>query len=183
MRWAIKSKRVETRAIELGADEKNPLYLSLIAEGKIKKVSEDCYEIFSMEAVNGKGQRAQKGDFVKINPEGAVHPNDREFFLENHKHIAGNLYEQIPFPVRVWCVGDEISQEMQYLLETGQLVLDESSDEKYFNANLWGTNLSAAKNAYLVMYKVFTDEAGQIEYIGFNFVEYEEFGKTYAFIE
>lgn len=183
MRWAIKDKRTQMTAVELGADEQDPLYLQLVSSGKIKKLTDTSYAIFSMEAVNGQGQVANKGDFVKVNPEGEVHPNTREYFLEHHKHIDGHSYEQITFPVRVWCAGDEIGEELEYLLKTGQLLLNESSETKFFNAFLWGTDLSAAKDAYLVMYSVLKDQAGQITDISFNFVEHEEFHKTYSFIE
>lgn len=56
----------------------------------------------------------------------------------------------------------------------------ENDPERYFNAHLWGADLSAAEDAVVVFYGVERNEAGEIADISFNFVAWEEFRRTYA---
>ena len=93
MRRAIKNESKFIKAYELGKEYAE--IQRLINEGKIKKISEEVYEIFSQEAVNGKGQIAHKGDFIKIDTTDLPYPNDRTFFLANHKYLQNDEYKQI----------------------------------------------------------------------------------------
>ncbi len=180
MRKAIKNKRKIIKAYELG--KKCAEIQRLIKEEKIKKISEEEYEIFSQEAVNGRGQIACKGDFVKMDTTGSLYPNDRKFFLENHKHIQECEYEQISQPVYIWQAYEDMCLEVEFLIKNKNLIINKENKEKYYTALLWGTKLSAARDAYLIFYSIKKDLNESIIDIDFNFVEHEEFEKTYTII-
>ena len=85
---------------------------TLIREGAIKKRQDGTYELFSQEAVNGTGEIAKAGDYFKVDIVDGRHypyPNSKQFFEENHIHIAGDEYEQKEKPLlfgrrRILCV-------------------------------------------------------------------------------
>ncbi len=184
MKYAKKAKKKFVQAYCLGED--SPMERQLIIEGAIHKLSDNTYEMFSQEAVNGHGEIARKGDFFKVDTKGSKHypyPNAREFFLKNHRHISGDKYEQISKPLLVWQYGDDISEEVSWLLARGKLVLDPSNPEKYFNAFLWGADLSAAQDATVVFYSVERALDGTILDISFNFVEKKAFCSSYEFCD
>lgn len=182
MRKAIKKSGKTILAYELGTDDDK--LQSFMQRGEIKKISENEYEIFSQEAINGKGQKAKTGDYIKIDSAQKPYPNDREFFQKNHKKISDdNEYEQIPKPVYIWQADDSMCDEVQFLLQNKGLIIEEGNNDKYFTAPLWGTTLSAKRNAYLVFYKIKRASDGEIIDIDFNFVENEEFKKTYVILE
>lgn len=64
----------------------------------------------------------------------------------------------------------------------GKLLINEEDPDRYFSAQLWGTTLSAAKDAVIVFYSVTRDPDGKILEISFNFVARSEFDKTYDII-
>lgn len=177
MRRAIKKSGKKVVAYELGVDDRE--IDKLIQEGKIKKISNTQYEIFSQEAIHGVGQKASVGDYIKLDSSKQPYPNDKEFFLKNHKHIVGNEYEQLPGPVYIWQADEPMCQEVQFLLENKGLIIDTEKEKDYFTAPLWGTTLSAAKNAYIVFYDIKKNNEGKIVDIDFNFVENKEFELTY----
>ncbi len=177
MRCAVKLQGKQVRAWELGAGTE--MEKTLIREGKIRK-TECGYELFSREAVNGRGQRAKGGDFFKLDSEGHPYPNDREWFLANHRHLAGDTYEQTPKPLEIWQAEDGENEGIAWLREKGRLILRKDDPERYFNAHLWGADLSAAKDAVVVFYGVDRNDAGEITDISFNFVAWEEFQRTYT---
>ena len=152
----------------------------LIKEGKILKHSEDGYELFSQEAKSGEGEKAKKGDFFKVDGSGYPYPIRPESFRANHAHISGDDYVQIPKPRAVWEWGDDIFPEVQYLLDTRQLKLDEESREAFFQAHLEGAFLTSSRDSVLVFYSMEKDEEGKMS---FNFVAREEFDATYDYIE
>lgn len=177
MRYAVKLQGKRVRAWELGAGTTEEA--DLIRQGKIRK-REDGYELFSREAVNGSGQMANRGDYFKIDSEGYPYPNGREWFLENHRHLKEDEYEQLPRPLAVWQPEDGENELIGWLTDRGRLTIRDSDPERYFNARLWGADLSAAKDAVVVFYGVDRSEAGEILDISFNFVAREEFLRTYA---
>lgn len=182
MRRAIK-KTGKVQAYQLGQDD-NVILCRLIKEGKVNKVSDAEYEIFSQEAVAGYGQFANRGDFIKVDSAGFPYPISKEIFLKNHIHVAGDNYEQKLFPVYVWRYDDGMCPAVQFLIDKKGLVINEEDEKKYFNARLWGTDLSAEKNAYLIFYSIDYDERGEkILDADFNFIEKNEFQLTYDFIE
>lgn len=178
MKKAIKKSGKTVKAYRLG--DKNPVTEKLAAEGKIVKIDENTFELFSQEAVNGHGQIAKKGDWYKIDSTGAPYPNSKEFFEVNYKHIQGDEYEQIPKPVDTWNLErDGMCPEIKFLIANKKLIIDESSIEKYFSAKLWGTLLSARRDTIIVFYNIEKDNYNNIVDIDFNFVENAEFYKTY----
>ena len=78
--------------------------------------------------------------------------------------------------------GDPMGPEMQYLVEHKQLTFHEDEPNRYFQAPLWGTMLSAARNAVIVFYRIDRDESGKILDAEFNFVARDEFEKTYEIL-
>lgn len=147
-----KQLRKKIRAYQLGID--NDKITELLAEGKIKKHDDGRYEVFSREAVNGKGEIAWDGDYVKIDSQGFPYPNSRKFFKENHRKIGVDRYEQIPFPVDVWTVQEPVCDEIEYLQKEKGLVLNETDINAYFHAPLWGSMLSAPRDTMLVFYRI-----------------------------
>ncbi len=153
---------------------------TLMEQGKIRQISEDHYEVFSCEAVNGKGEIARRGDYIKIDSNGFPYPNGREFFCANHRPVGGDRYEQISKPLDAWTISEPMCPEIEYLLQKGKLFIHADDPERFYNAELWGANLSAARDAVIVFYSVEKDSAGEIRNIDFNFVARDEFEKTYA---
>lgn len=184
MRYAVKSKRKVVKAYPLGAG--HPMEALLIEEGAIQRLPDGSYALFSQEAVNGQGQIAQAGDYFKVDTIEGRHypyPNDREFFLNNHIHLSGDEYEQINKPLMIWQFGDAFAEEVSWLVDTGRLTLKPQDPDHYFNAFLWGADLSAAADATLVFYSVDRDAAGTITDISFNFVAKPEFEASYSVME
>lgn len=180
MKKAIKKEGRLITAYQLGM---NSLGIAeLMAQGRIKKNGDGSYEVFSREAVNGKGEVAQDGDYIKIDSGGFPYPNDKVFFEENHKKVGENAYEQIPQPLNTWTVQEPMCEEIEYLLKKGALTFHADNPDKYFNAQLWGSVLSAPKDAVLMFYRVDRDKEGNIEDIDFNFIERGEFERTYDYI-
>lgn len=180
MKKAIKKSGKIVKAYRLGED--HAVLKDLMESGKIKRVTDETYEVFSQEAVNGKGEIAHTGDYIKVDSTGCPYPLMEEYFRENHRPIQGDEYEQIPQPVYIWTAEDGECEEIQYLRECKGLVTDEACPEKYFSAPLWGSLLSAAKDAVIVFYGIYKDRRGQIVDIDFNFVARTEFEKNYTLL-
>jgi len=180
MRTAIKNLGKIVSAYCLGAESETEL--CLIQEGKIKRIDEDTYELFSLEAVNGSGEIAHRGDYFKLSSDGYPYPNTREFFEANHRHIEGDRYEQPPKPISAWTADDEMCPEIRFLTETKGLVIDPADEQKYFTAPLWGSLLSAAKDAVVLFYSITRDADGTITDADFNFISKNEFDQTYTWL-
>lgn len=184
MKYAVKSKKKIVTAYPLGAG--HPMEAALIEEGAIRLRPDGSYELFSQEAVNGSGQIARAGDYFKVDTVEGRHypyPNSREYFLSNHTHLSGDEYEQANKPLLMWQVGDEPMEEVRWLVDTGRLTLKPQEPEHYFNAFLWGADLSAADDATLIFYSVDRDENGNITDASFNFVARAEFEAGYTVME
>lgn len=177
MKRAIKKAGRKTEAYCLGTS--SPVLDELIRQGKIVEKENGIYEVFSREAVNGSGEIARKGDYIKLDSAGKPYPNDGDFFRKNHRHIKDCIYEQIPEPVNIWEYGDDMCPEIRFLVKNKGLVMDEKNPEKFFCAPLWGSILSADKNAVIVFYSITCNERGDIADADFNFVAGDEFQKTY----
>ena len=184
MRYAVKSKKKIVQAYPLG--QGHPMEAALIEEGAIRLLPDGSYALFSQEAVNGQGQIAYAGDYFKVDTIDGRHypyPNDREFFLSNHIHLSGDEYEQRSKPLLIWQSADEPCEEVRWLVDTGRLTLKPQEPDRFFNAFLWGAELSAAADATLLFYSVDRDEAGAITDISFNFVAKPEFDAGYAIVQ
>lgn len=182
MRYAIKNKKKIVKAYQLGNG--TDMEKKLLEEGAIVLKEEGLYELFSQEAVNGIGETAHSGDYFKVDEVGGKHfpyPNDKEWFESNHTHLSGDEYEQTNKPLGIWEVCDPVSEEIQYLLKNGKLTLDEKDETHFFNAFLWGADLSAAKDAVVLFYSVDRDDDGVITDISFNFVARADFEKSYSY--
>ncbi len=180
MRKAIKKHGSDIKAYQLGTS--SSILDELIAEGKIKKLNDETYEIFSQEAQGGKGEIAHKGDYIKIDSQGSPYPNDKDFFENNHKHIRDDVYEQIPKEIEIWESTDPMCPEIEFLINKKGLKIRQDNYERYFGAELWGTWLTAAKDAVIIFYEINRDENGKIIDLDFNFVSRSEFNKNYMYI-
>lgn len=183
MRYAVKSLRKIITAYPLG--EGHPMEAALIAEGAIRLLPDGTYELFSQEAVNGRGQVAHAGDYFKVDDVDGKHfpyPNDREFFLANHTHLSGDEYEQANKPLMIWQADDAVTEEVRWLVDNGRMTLKPEDPDHFFNAFLWGADLSAARDATLIFYSVDRDENDAIADISFNFVAKSAFDESYTLL-
>lgn len=181
MRKVTKNQQTIIRAYRLGdssAEEE-----SMISAGKIYRLQDGSYELFSRESAHGAGEHVEAGDYFKIDNAGYPYPNSCPFFEMNHMHLSGDEYIQKPKALDAWLAGDAICPEIQFLIKEKGLVLRLEHPEVYFNAPLWGSQLSAARDAVLIFYSITRDEQGDIVDADFNFVAREEFNQTYRFIE
>lgn len=181
MRRAIKIAK-PIQAFRLGDHSK--MEQMLIEEGVIR-VTSTGYELMSLEAINGHGEFAVAGDYFKVNTTADgkhfAYPNGKAWFETHHKHLNGNNYLQINKPLSFWQAGDPINEEIKWLLDKGKLVLHEEDEMHYFNADLWGTHLSAARDATLIFYEIQRNSEEIID-ISFNFVKNEVFQATYEIL-
>lgn len=173
----IKKQGKIVKAYKLG--ERNPLIEQFIQEGKIKEKGKGIYEIFSKEAVNGKGEIAYNGDYIRVDSDGFPYPNASDFVEKHLRHISGNDYEQIPTVMYAWERTEGMCPEIEFLITHKGLIIDETSRKKYFSALLWNTVLSAGMDAVIVFYDIEYDKDGNMIDADFNFVERAEFEKTY----
>jgi len=169
------------QAYRLG--EQGKVIKSLIEEGLILEREDGLYEIFSQEAINGKGEIASANYYIKVDSAGKPYPNNPNFFEKNHKKVGVDLYEQIPAELLAWTVEEKLCEEMSFLIDNKKLYINEENKKKYFNAFLWGSNLSAPKDAVIVFYEVVRNKKGKITEVDFNFVRRDEFDKTYNIIK
>lgn len=173
----VKKTNVWVKAFELGCE--NSLEQKYIDNGKIVKHNE-YYEVHSTETT-GEGEIAQRGDYVKIDQADNPYPNKREIFLKHHKHIDENKYEQFPQILWSWQYGDTEDDVIDYLLCNGRLKINPESEDCFYQAQLWGTTLSAKKNDIILIYDVQRDRDTIIN-VDFNLIDKQEFDKTYEYI-
>lgn len=175
----IKNQGKTVEAWELGTGSE--MQQKLFAEGKIVYTDNGKYELFSQEAQSGSGEKAVAGDFFKVDKAGFPYPNGREWFLANHRHIEGDTWEQLPKPLMAWESTEEITPEVQFLIDNKGLKLSPATPDQYFGAELWGSWLTAASDAVLIFYSVTRDENGTIVDADFNFVARPEFEASYHY--
>lgn len=179
MAFAIK---VETRARawELGTD--SAMEQEMVRLGKIAVRPGGIYEVFSLEAREEKGQVARAGDFFKVDDRGFPHPLERASFLRDHQPLEGGWYEQAARPLKIWRREDPDCEEVRFLLDRGILRIRPDDPDRYFSADLWETEESAASDAVLVFFDVVRNPAGGISAVNFNFVDKTYFDKHYRVI-
>ena len=173
----IKKTHTVVRAYELG--QNTNMEKQLLIEGKIIRISEEQYQVFSQEATSGPGEIGYVGDYIKIDRAGFPYVNTREFFESNHRWIQADEYEQIAKPLQAWKLGDPQDEIIDYLIQEKDLTINPADFQKCFSAPLWGTVLTADQNAVIIVYKVFRDNDGIITDVDFCFVAGDEFRKTY----
>jgi len=177
MKRIMKKRGKVYQAYRLG--EEHPEMQRLMKEGKVVLLDDGTYEIFSQEAVNGRGQQAFPGDYIKIDASGYPYPNRKETFHENHIHLQGNEYEQIPKPYMAWCLEDGYCEEIDFLIQKKELVIDLQNPEKTYEAPLWGCLESAKSDAHIIFYEIVRNDVGEIIDIQFNFIAKKEFETDY----
>lgn len=176
-----RKKTALVKAYRLG--EEGSAVDRLIEEGKIRLREDGSYEVFSQEAKGGAGETAHAGDYIKIDASGSPYPNSRAFFEAHHLPAGDGFYRQKMQEVSVWMWGDPVGPEVRYLMEHKGLTLCGNDPERYFRAPLWGTELTAARDAVLVFYRILRDKSGEIRDAEFNFVARDEFDKTYEMVQ
>ncbi len=180
MRKARK-KPVRVNAYRLG--EQGEGLARLIKEGLVRRLDDGTFEVHTMETADGKGEIAHVGDYVKLDASGRPYPNEAGFFEENHRHIDGDQYEQLPKEREVWMMGDAMCPEVEFLIEHGKLEFHKEDPEHYFQGTGWGTRLIASSDAALVFYEITRNSDGKITDAEFNFVDRETFDETYELIK
>lgn len=169
------------RAYELGAGTEAEQ--RMMAEGKLLAHPDGSYELFSQET-DEHGERAKAGDFFKIDSSDQPYPNARAYFLSNHRPLdEPDTYEQIPKPLRAWCIEEPVCEEISWLQAQGRLCIHEQDAAHYFSAKLWGTLERTPKDSIIVFYSTDHNEHGEITDVDFNFVARDEFEKTYDVVE
>ena len=178
----IKNKGKIVNAYQLGSD--NAVIKELIKNGKICYLGDGKYEVHSQEAINGgiRGETAATGDWIKLDSTGNPYPNAKEFFEANHRYIDGDTFEQLPKSLMAWDEKLERCPEVEFLLTNKGLVIDKSSSDRRYTAELWGTTEVAAEDAIIVFYSISYDDSGNIIDCDWNFIGRGEFDKTYSVI-
>lgn len=172
-------KKNENRVSAYRLGDKSEMLDKLFMEKKIRKISNNTFEIFSQEAINGRGEIAHIGDYVKIDNAGFPYPNEKTFFSENHYEAGENEYIQIPHPLDAWTVDEPMCAEIEFLINHKGLIISEDNPDEYFSAPLWGTTLSAPRSSVIIFYSIFRNSESVIIDIDYNFVKRDEFEKTY----
>ena len=177
----IKNKGNILKAYRLGSD--SPVLSKLIAEGKVVLRKDGRYEIFSREVQKAgaeHGELASAGDYIKLDGTGAPYPNDAAFFEANHKHLSGDVYEQLPKILCAWDAKEPMCEEIRFLVREKGLILDPTCPERYYTVPLWGTREAGDIRAVLIFYSIFYRDDGTIADASFNLVERKEFEETYS---
>ena len=151
----------------------------LINKGLIVR-HEDYYEVRSREC-KGKGEVAHVGDFVKIDHSNNPYPNNRARFLSHHKKVGKNQYCQYREIIWSWQYGDAKNDVIEHLLDSDKLTINEDSYDSFYEADIWGTTLSAKKIDIILIYSVDRD-GDRIISVDFNLIAKEEFDKTYKYV-
>lgn len=156
----------------------------LIADEKITHEA-GIYRLMSLEAVLGErgGEEAQIGDWFRVEEKAGEfypYPISNEYFCKNYRKIDDE-FEAVPKILVAYFADDQISEEVQWLLDSGKLRLTNDS-EKFFVAEIWGTALSAAKDGAIIFYSV-TRTDGEISRIDFNLVAREALERDYILLE
>ena len=76
--------------------------------------------------------------------------------------------------VEAYCLGGGSEMERR---------LDPGAPERFFNAFLWGAELSAPRDATVVFYEILRDGFGTVTDVTFNFVVKEAFESEYTVID
>ena len=142
MRTIIKTKQPIVKAWQLG--QQSRMEQRMIREGKIRILGPERYEVFSQEALGKSGEIAAAGDYFKVDNAGFPYPNEKAYFEENHIHLGGEDYRQIPRPLKAWLLGDPVTEEIDFLLRFRELQITPEQPAECFRAPLWGSILTAA---------------------------------------
>ena len=179
MAFAVKTTP-RVQAWEFGAG--SGMEQELVRSGKVVAHADGTFEIFTLESTEGKGQSAHTGDFFKIDDRGFPCPNEREYFLRNHRHLEGDWYVQDARPLKIWRLGDPECEELHFLQSNGLLSVHPEDKEHCFSAPLWDTKETAPADAVIVFYRVGHNPEGKIDAVDFNFVDAAYFSEHYRLL-
>ena len=84
--------------------------------------------------------------------------------------------------MEAWLLGDPADEVLDFLLQHKGLEISPDHPDYCFRAPLWGSILTAASDAVLVIYGIDRDAEGRIMDVDFNFVAKSQFDRTYRFI-
>lgn len=161
--------------------EGSDLEKKLIEKGQLIRREDGSFEVRTRESGENPGEAARAGDYVKLDAGGFPYPVSKETFEREHR-LTAEGYRQIPRLLQAWAVGETPPPALCWLLEEGRLQLDPQDPEHFYQAELWGTKLSAPWDAVLVFYQITTGEDGQIQDVDFNFVVREIFDQSYEIL-
>lgn len=168
------------KAYRLG--DRHPILEGLMNQKKIVAAEDGSFEVFSQEAVqsgSGHGQKAENGDWIRLDSKGFPYPCKHDWFQENMLPAGGDDYEQIPKALSAWTADQEMCPEVEFLIREKGLKLNEGDFNKFFSAILWGNPEAADRNAVLVFYSISYADDGRVTDADFNFVTREEFDLNY----
>lgn len=186
MRLKVRKKEANrVRAFRLG--EEGNMVKSLMEQGRIRKRGTG-YEVLSREALNGNqpGEKAEADDYIKLDEGGYPYPNKKDYFLKNHRLLEADNYEQLPQTLIAWKADmddDTLCEEMRFLMKEKGLVIHPDNPGEFLSAPLWGTILTADRDAVVIFYRIDRDNSDNITDVDFNFCAWEEFQKTYDIVE
>ncbi len=168
----VRKKPGLVMAFSLGSE--NPFEDYFIDLGKLRK-NKDSYEVFSKETRGGRGQKADIGDFIKIDKQEDIYPVKAWDFEKNHKIISANIYLEASKVRKAFRASDLDGEIISYLMNKGFLQILGDPDQ-YYMARVGSGLVYGRKDDYLLIYS--EDMEGTCKY-DFNFVDKEVFEKTY----
>ena len=174
-------KAVPAQACCLG--EGSAMEQALLDGGRLRRLHDGGWEVFTQESGGRNGQLAQSGDYVKLDSQGFPYPNRRAFFLAKHTRLPDGRYLQKREPLTAWQAGEPLNEPMRFLLERDLLRIDTADPARYFACEQWGAELTAASDAVVLFYKVERDAGGAVADVSFNFVTREVFDATYEILD
>ncbi len=176
----VQKTAVRVQAWQLGAGSAKEA--EMISSGKIKRLRDGGYELYSREATGGTGQIAKPGDYFKTDSSGLPYPNEKAYFEKMHEHLEDDWYLQKSPVLPAWTAGEPWNEVIRFLLVHGMLQINENDDEHYYSAALWGTTETAAKDAVIVIHEIERNDKNEITNVVFNFVDRDSFEKTYRVV-
>lgn len=157
----------------------HPLEQQLAREGKLRKISENAYLIFTRES-SSLGEIAEAGDYVKLDQGGMPYPNEKDYFEANHVAAeAEGSYYQIPQELEAWYAREPENDTIRFLRENEMLRIDKDDPERFFSAFLWGAEQTAPQDAVVIFDSVTRDGNGTVTAVEFHFIVREEFNAAY----
>ena len=140
------------------------------------------WEVHTRESAGNRGEIAKTGDYVKLDVGAYPYPVKARVFLREHR-LEKDGYWQIPRELEAWTVGEPRTPVLEWLLSTGRLRIVQNDPAHYFQAQMWGTQISAPEDAIVVFSHVSRNASGDILNVDFNFVDHEVFLLSYDVIE
>ena len=161
--------------------EGSALERELAEKGMLIARPDSSFEVRTRESGEGLGETARAGDFVKLDVGGFPYPVSEEAFLREHRLTEAG-YLQIPRDLQAWTPEEARPAVLDWLLERGRLSLHPEDPAHYYEAERWGTRLTAPEDAVLVFHRILAGPDGEILDVDFNFVVREIFDRSYEIL-